>query len=80
MEPGKNIDCQRTVKEQMLQRLGRVATKAGCWNIITKRHEPLSGVQDTMGYLPGKVNNRTVNVEKEELAPSSRPVQLAEGD
>ena len=47
----------------------------GCHNRI--RRKPLGGVQDTMGNLPGEVNNRTINVKKEELAPSSRPVQLA---
>ena len=80
MESGKNTGFQRTVKKQVIQRLSRVTTKTGSRNVITKRRKQLSGVQNTVGNLPGKINNRTINVEKEELAPSRRQVQLAKGD
>ena len=80
MKPGENTGCQRTVKKQMFQRLSRVTTKTDSRDAITKGRKPLSGVQDTMSDLPGEVNNRTINVKKEDLAPGSRPVQLAKGD
>ena len=64
----------------MFQRLSRVTTKTESQDTITKGRKPVSGVQNTMSDLPGEVNNRTINIKKEELTPSSRPVQLAKGD
>ena len=53
----------------MVQRLGMIAAKASCRDIITERGEPLSCIQDTMSYLPVEVNGWSIERHKAQGLP-----------
>ena len=59
----------------MLQRLTGSRTKARQRNIVTKRGQAFSSIENPMGHLPGKVNNRTAEIKKEKLTPSGTPIK-----
>lgn len=67
LKPGKNTNSQRTIKEQMLNRLHWGWTKAGCRKI--------GCVKDPMRNFPGQINDRTIQIEEKELTPSLGPTE-----
>lgn len=57
------------MKEQMPKSLGDRTTEAGRIKVIPKRSQLSSSIENTMGELPGRINDLTVSVEEEKFPP-----------
>lgn len=75
LKPGQSTLSERAEEEKMLQRFHWSTAKTWQRNWQSKRHKALRGVEDPMGDLPADVDNLTVQVEKMESAPRSRPMK-----
>ena len=62
----------------MLKGLGNRATKARSVIVLAKRSQASSSVKNTVGNLPGKVNDEMISVKEEKFPPRSRPIEDTE--
>ena len=69
---------KRRVKKEVFKGIGNRTAKARSIEIITKRSQPSSSVENAMSNLPGEVDNLTVSIKGEKFPPRSRPIKDTE--
>jgi len=76
LNPTKDALSQSTIKKQVRGSL-RGTTKTVRVESITKRDQAISGIQDAVCDLPGKINSRSVQRAEIKLSPRGGPIQRA---